>query len=78
MYSAKMGRNFVSLQNSFVRNNKVLFHAYSERTRTFPRISNSISTDFFFILYITLAFSPVTNFSACQGSKISPSWKYCK
>ena len=53
MYSAKMGRNFVSLQNSFVRNNKVLFHAYSERTRTFPRISNSISTDFFFILYIT-------------------------
>ena len=53
MYSAKMGRNFVSLQNNFARNNWFLFHAYSERTRTLPGISNSISTDFFFILYIT-------------------------
>ena len=35
--------------------------------------SQIISTDFFFILYITLAFSPVTNFSACQGSQICPS-----
>ena len=52
MYSEKMGRNFISLQNSFARKNWVLFHVYSERTRTFPRISNSISTDFFFTLYI--------------------------
>ena len=52
MYSAKMGRNFVSLQNSFARNNWVLFHAYSERTRTFQE-SQILFQPTFFSFYIT-------------------------
>ena len=53
MYSAKMGRNFVSLQNSFAITSWVLFHAYSERTRTFQESEILFQPTFFIILYTT-------------------------